>query len=331
VLRARRSSGLRYLRAGAVVVVAVIGAVALADPQPSSIAAKHFSHANHTKLGVKTDECESCHTIDAQGVTITPGAMGHSPCMTAGCHVNDFLNSGAKSKPADHAKAVSFCLGCHPSPKNEPPVSWSKPAPVAIATHGVSEYHVEMNHFEHTKRTNCRTCHVVDPKTWVLTPDRPAHHECVLCHNPTKYPEFTMQKCALCHSTPSRTEFFPKVNRPQNSVRACNSEGYQALIRKHPGTKLACFTHERESHRIMNGKEVQCGTCHFMVDDAKLGPQYNSVTKLHQLPIIEDDAGRAHKACGSAAACHQKEVPPNATSRCGKCHDDEVAGGALGD
>jgi hypothetical protein len=314
--------------------LAIAGAVALADPTPPSIAATHFSHADHGKKGVKVDECESCHTIDNAGITITPAATGHAPCLNGACHAKDFVASGktARSIPAaDHAKAVSFCLGCHPSPKNEPPAPWTKPTPVAIATHGPSEYHVEMNHFEHTKRTNCRTCHVVDGKTWVLTPDRPGHHECVLCHNPQKYPEFTMQKCGLCHSSPSRAEFFPKVNRPGNNVRACNSEGYQALIRKHPGTKLACFTHERESHRMQNGKEVQCGQCHFMVDDARLGPKYNSIAKLHQLSIIEDDAGRAHKACGGAAGCHQNQVPPNATNNCGRCHDDEVAGGALGD
>ena len=320
----------RYLHA-TLAVIAVFGAVALADTPAPGVAPRHFSHADHTKLGVKTDDCKSCHTIDAQGVTITPGATGHSPCLSAGCHAADFVNSGIKTaKPAERNKAIAFCLGCHPSPKAEAPQPWTKPAPVAISTHGPSEYHVEMNHFEHTKRTTCRTCHIVDAK-FALVPDRPAHHECVLCHNAQKYPDFTMQKCELCHSQPSRQQFFPPVNRPGNNVRACSSEGYQALVRKHPGTKLACFTHERESHRMLDGKQVQCGTCHFMVDDPKLGPKYNSITKLHELPIIEDDAGRAHKACGSAAACHQKEVPPNATSRCGKCHDDEVAGGALGD
>jgi hypothetical protein len=259
--------------------------------------------------------------------------MGHSPCMTAGCHAQDFVNSGLPTaKPVERTKAVSFCLGCHPSTKNEPPPAWTKPPAVAIATHGVSEYHVEMNHFEHTKRTNCRTCHAVDDKSFALVADHPAHQECVICHNKQKYPEFTMEKCGLCHSTPSRQMFFPKVNRPHNNVRACNSEGYQALVRKHPGTKLTCFTHERKEHRFSAKNEpVQCRDCHFMIEDAKLGPKYNSITKIHELPVIEDDQGRAHAACGNNAACHQREVPPNATSHCGKCHDDEVAGGALGD
>jgi hypothetical protein len=311
-----------------IVIVVASGLLVGAEPTP---VAKHFSHADHQKRGVKTDDCDSCHTIDAQGITITPGATGHSPCLNAACHAADFIASGTKAQPAQHQKAVSFCLGCHPSAKNEPPPAWTKPTPVAIATHGPSEYHVEMNHFEHTKRTNCRTCHIVDGKSLALVADRPGHHECVLCHNPQKYPEFTMSKCGLCHSTPSRVEFFPKVNRPSNNVRACNSEGYLGFARKHPGQKLACFTHERPEHRMQNGKEVQCGTCHFMVDDPHLGPRYNSIAKLHELPVIEDDAGRAHRSCGNAAACHKNQVPPNATSHCGVCHDDQVAGGALGD
>jgi len=314
-----RRAGLLLLLAGAAVLAAPPG------PASGPIAPRHFSHAEHGKRGVDVTACSNCHSVDAKGVVFAPAAQGHAPCLDAKCHAQDFVSTGPTARahaPAAYAKAVAFCLGCHDSPDGTPP----SPAQQHVATAALrsyqleSEYHVELNHFEHTKRTECRTCHVVDAKSFALVTGSPGHAECVTCHNAQKFPDFTMASCNYCHSEPGRGEFF-HASRPATDVRACGSEGHAALVAKDKGDgkEVACFRHERKEHRFTgDGKPVQCGECHAIV----ASPARAALASLHANPVIDNSEGE-HERCGNSTACHARDFANTAGGkRCLICHGD---------
>src|SRR4051812_45130930 len=112
------------------------GAAAPGDSPP----AMHFSHATHAKLpadkdprgssadgGPWLDRCELCHEVDGKGVVVAPAALGHSPCLNAGCHAADFLGTSERARQADPARyerAAAFCRGCHDTKDGAPPPPW---------------------------------------------------------------------------------------------------------------------------------------------------------------------------------------------------------------
>ena len=305
--------------------VLVAAAIALADPTGGKPVPARFSHALHeSRLDLTT--CETCHSVDAAGVVAAPAARGHAPCQTAGCHAADFVATGPTTRrkdPARFAHATAFCLGCHDSADGSPPAPWATPNVSGIlrSFQAEREYHVEMNHFEHTKRIDCRSCHIVDEKTLALVPAAPGHGQCVTCHNPQKFPGFTMEKCGYCHDHPSRAEYF-HASRPKTDVRACDSEGHAALVAK-AGKGVACFRHERTEHRVRAGKPVECGDCHAVVAKGAFnGHHYESLKDLHVQPIIDNAADLAHRSCGRSG-CHAKDVDDSAgKARCTLCHGD---------
>jgi hypothetical protein len=315
-------------RAALAACAALIGAVALAAPSPSpAITAQHFSHAEHHKRGLDIQKCDACHSVDASGIVAPPATQGHSPCLSAGCHATAFVSTGPTTKakdPAAFGKATAFCLGCHDSPDGSPP----SPAQHNVATAAMrsyqleSEYHVEMNHFEHTKRAQCRDCHVVDTTSFALVATAPGHAQCVTCHNAQKFPDFTMSKCAYCHAQPGRSEFF-HASRPHTDVRACGSEGHAALVAKAAGDgkPVACFRHERTEHRFTaDNKPVQCNECHSIVAT----PDRGSLATLHASPVI-DNTEAEHTRCGSSNACHAKDFSnASGSKRCLVCHGDHA-------
>ena len=318
----------------AALLLALVGVVAFAAPpaqapgSPQAIVAQHFSHAEHKQKGVDIQKCDACHAVDAAGLVAAPAAQGHAPCLAAGCHATEFVSTGPTTRakdPSAFAKATAFCLGCHDSPDGTPP----SPAQHNVATAAMrsyqleSEYHVEMNHYEHTKRdAQCRDCHVVDAQSFALVTSAPGHAQCVACHNAQKFPDFTMSKCAYCHAEPGRTKFF-HASRPKTDVRACGSEGYAALVAKAAGDgkPVACFRHERSEHRFTaDNKPVQCGECHAIV----AAPDRNSLAALHTEPVI-DNTEAEHARCGSGNACHAKDFANAAgTKRCLVCHGDHA-------
>ena len=315
------------MRRVSIAFVLVAGAVALADPGRSTPVAARFSHASHA-AHLDMTACDGCHSVDAAGVVAAPAARGHSPCQASGCHAADFVATGATTRrtdPTRYARATAFCLGCHDSADGNPPAPWSKPRPAAVlrSFQAEREFHVEMNHFEHTKRAECRACHAVDAKTLALVPEAPGHAQCVACHNATKFPDFTMAKCNYCHDHPSRAEFF-HASRPKIDVRACNSEGHAALAAK-LGKDVPCFRHERTEHRTRDGKPVECGECHAMVGKGTYdGHRYQSLADLHMSPIIDNAADLAHRSCGRSG-CHNRDVDDSAgKARCTLCHGDKT-------
>lgn len=301
----------------ALAIVIVLGTVAFAAP-----AATHFSHADHASRGVDVDTCETCHGVDAAGQVLPPAALGHSPCQSAKCHATYFL-----AKPGD-AKAAAFCLGCHDSKDGTAPKPWTKPSTGAVLAsfQYEREYHVEMNHFEHALRGECRTCHIVDKTSYALIRTTPGHSQCVGCHNAQKFPDFTMAKCGLCHDKPARAEFFAG-SRPHIDVRACESEGQAALETKLKH-KISCFRHERVEHRrAQDGSDLQCSACHYMVGDKSKwgGHRFQTLKDLHTEAIIDNSQDRQHKSCGRAG-CHQADVDAaRANAKCSLCHAEKSA------
>jgi hypothetical protein len=308
----------------AVILVLALAAGTLAAPGPTPIEPVHFSHADHATRGVDTGDCAKCHSVDDKGAVAPPAASGHAPCLA--CHAASFVATGPATRakdPAAFAKATAFCLGCHESTGGTPPSpAKHQVANAALRSYQLErEYHVELGHFEHTKRTGCRTCHVVDGTSLAMVPSAPGHAQCVTCHNPQKFPGFTMAKCAYCHQTPGRREFF-HGSREHTDVRACDSEGYAALVAKaKDGKPVACFRHERKEHRFTaDGKELQCNTCHGVVAT----PALQSVAALHTKPVI-DNTEAEHARCGSSSACHARDFEnKSGAKRCLLCHGDHT-------
>jgi hypothetical protein len=304
--------------------ILLAAAATLAAPTGPHVEPRLFTHATHARL-LDMSQCATCHAVDATGTVVPPAAIGHSPCLAAKCHASEFVSTGAsvRSKdPAGYAKATAFCLGCHDSTDGSPP----SPAQAHVANAVLRsyqlelEYHVELNHFEHTKRVECRACHAVDPKSFALATEAPGHAQCVTCHNAKKFPDFTMAKCAYCHQQPGRASFF-HASRPRTDVRACGSEGHAALVGKFgsDGKGVACFRHERAEHRATpDGKPVQCDACHAVVAT----PALASLSAIHSEPVIDNSEGEHHR-CGDSAACHASDFSNTAGAKhCLKCHGD---------
>ena len=327
-------------------------AVALGGPATSGTPASHFSHADHARRKVAIAKCETCHPVDANGQVTAPAALAHSPCLSAGCHAAYFAAASAAAEQRDpklYARAAAFCLGCHDSATGMPPVPWQKPTTNAglRSFQYEREYHVEMNHFEHAVRTECRSCHVVeDPKrvagggepdgsaggagasspgsndkSFAMVASAPGHAQCVHCHNAVKFPQFTMASCNFCHDKPSRAEYF-KGTRPKIDVRACGGEGHAALEARLKRS-VSCFRHERLEHRTLDGAPLPCATCHYMIaDKAKWGGRrYQTLRDLHISTIIDNSQDRQHRSCGRGTACHQMDVDAaRPGAKCSLCH-----------
>jgi hypothetical protein len=321
----------RQIALAALIVVAGF-AVARGQAAPAT----HFSHADHASRKIEggLQKCELCHALDAKGQVTPPAMLGHAPCLSAGCHASTFLATGAAAKkadPAGYAKATAFCLGCHDSKTFAPPAPWDKPTTnVALQSFQYErEYHVEMNHFEHALRADCRTCHAVDDKSFALVASTPGHGQCVQCHNAVKFPQFTMAMCGLCHDKPARAEYF-QATRPKIDVRACGGEGHAALEAKLKRA-VPCFKHERAEHRTAaaaGGAPLQCNACHYMIGDKTKwdGRRYQTLLDLHKQTIIDNSRDRQHKSCGQSTACHARDVDAARTgAKCALCHAEKSA------
>jgi hypothetical protein len=336
----------------------------LSGAQPSTGAdpkASRFDHEKHKKdvdkLKKKLD-CEDCHGLDKSGKIAQPGAQGHHPCMQSGCHSDLFLASGKSGagKPEDFKRRqTAVCTVCH----NNVPAPWQKaPTKVLKVFESQVAHHVEMDHFTHATKTklpkrlgggqvDCRTCHVVntkgaDPRLGIefgLAYNAPGHAECVICHNPQDEKELsiphTMGTCSGCHKDGSRASYYGGA-RPDNKVRACDSEGLELLKKaievgdvklKKPGgdMKAKCFKHETKAHRFKDHKSasptqpVQCNACHHIVTEMNpkkpAEPRFKDLKDLKSASIIDSDEQKQHDKCG-ASGCH---APLN---ECGFCHAD---------
>src|SRR5690606_32425544 len=108
--------------------------------------------------------CSKCHTKGSANKP-PPTTRSHAPCMSSGCHVDEFLSTGPRTKmedPAAYKSAALFCASCHKSNSGEPPSRFAKAEADALYQNKIdADYHVEMNHLAHTELTDCSTCHRV--------------------------------------------------------------------------------------------------------------------------------------------------------------------------
>jgi hypothetical protein len=290
-----------------------------AAPAPKAggpVKAAVFSHEEHAKH-LDLSKCTACHK-DEESSRPAPTSKSHTPCLSAGCHIDDFLGTGPRTEaenPELFRKATAFCLSCHPSSKGRPPSRFAKvKATGMFADMSGANYHVEMNHLEHTKRATCSTCHVVDPSSFELVLDRPSHVECAKCHADSK--KKPMSDCGNCHTEPGPKKYFTQTHK-RSDVRVCtgNDSG-----------DPPCFKHERKEHRFdRDDKPIECSACHYMVESAKHGGfSYKSLADLKAAPIIDNKGDMAHKKCG-ASGCHRSEVDDSSgRGKCKMCHSSKT-------
>ncbi len=285
-----------------------------------------FDHAQHAALDkpVAIAACATCHGDDKGGVLAQPAQVGHQPCFSSGCHAGDFLSVGPRTRkeaPERYAKAAAFCQGCHQVEAGSAPSPAHKmSADNTYKNNSNPGHYVEFNHFEHSERTKCRSCHVVDAKSFALS--RPVHAQCATCHKDNE--EQDMSKCASCHRDGSPASYF-KARKFDSDVRSCRSNSPRATT---PGAadaakaKVPCFEHEHQGHRFRtSGEAVQCIDCHFMFKSKSFeGHRYVSLLDVKQAPLMDNRRDEAHQKCG-AAGCHSSDVDESqGTGRCGFCH-----------
>lgn len=296
-----------------------------------------FDHAAHAALEspVAIETCKACHGDDGAGVLAKPGEHGHQPCLSAGCHAEDFLSVGARTRkesPERYRKAAAFCQGCHKSRAGQAPSPFAKAKAdnLYAARSGSTQepgHYVEMDHQAHVRRTQCSSCHVVDAQSFALA-GGPTHKECASCHE--DHETVPMPKCTRCHNEGAPKDYF-KSRTLVSDVRSCGSARYAELSRKRKRRALPCFKHEREGHRIRkDGEAVQCNDCHFMFQSTQYaGHKYQSLHDVKQAPLMDNHRDRAHQKCG-ASGCHRRAVDDAAgTGRCSLCHSSKAIVGNL--
>ena len=310
------------------------------DPAAAIVPQKfdHKTHAEHAypktaRKVVTDDSCSGCHGSDPRGALSTPAKSGHQPCLDSGCHVKWFVSVGSETRKRDpllYRKAVAFCLGCHQSASGEPPSRHARATADAVyKNNDKPNYHVDFNHYEHTRRTGCRSCHVVDDATFVLVKGAPGHTECATCHGKKK-DVAPMSQCAECHTEPAPKDYFQ--NRWKGSeTRSCGTPEHLELAakQKKPVAEVPCFKHDRQEHRFRDrGRSVlECGECHFMIGErSKWGAnRYESIRDIESLPIIHNNRDLAHKSCGESRACHKRDVDDSrGTANCRLCHSQKT-------
>lgn len=307
--------------------------VSVADRGKSDAAAPTgFDHDAHMERlakpapkGLGKATCASCHG-NAEAAKPPPTTRSHAPCLNSNCHVKEFLSTGPKAKaksPEAYKQAVAFCSLCHSTPKGEAPNRFSKAkADRMYASDTGSEFHVEMNHFAHTSRAKCSSCHVVDAASFALVSTAPAHNECRGCHDEeSKVP---MATCDGCHKSPGADQAFAKTRR-KSDVRCCESLP--------PDAKQPCFKHERTEHRFAkDSSPLECSSCHYMFKKKSHGGKsYVTIADIKAAPVMDNARDLAHKACG-VGGCHRKEINSEmGNSRCDLCHSAKFMASGLFD
>jgi c(7)-type cytochrome triheme protein len=139
-----------------------------------------FTHANaaHARL-----PCLLCHKRESNAPQ--PKLPGHLPC--AGCHIQEFANSGSPICAICHTNAQTGAM------KSFPPLK---------------SFNVSFDHARHTgagrTRTGCATCHTPERRGLALSipANLGAHATCFQCHAPRAEGRDggDISSCSTCHN-----------------------------------------------------------------------------------------------------------------------------------
>ena len=294
------------------ILIAALVFAAEASAADESIVARKFNHQAHISRGVDIGEaCDDCHEPDPKGALVPVGKQGHRPCMSAGCHVTDFL-AIEKEGTDKYKTAVAFCLGCHESaPKNFEKAK----ATAAFKGNDNPGYHVELDHSKHIERARCTECHVVDERSYVAL-YKPGHDQCAKCHSDgAEVPP--MGLCSGCHEDPGRNDYFDSKARKDLDLKSCDSVWRDDMTAEEK-QNTPCFRHERKEHRFVEGKQLQCDSCHYMV--SKNASKFKTIKMIKSQAII--DGSSMDRYCG-VAGCHP-DVDSTKQGKCERCHHNNI-------
>ncbi len=218
----------------------------------------NFEHANpmHERL-----PCSLCHVRTTN--TTEPKLPGHLPC--SGCHVEQFED-----------KKGAMCAICHTDAETGAMKSFP----------GLKSFSASFDHGQHTKQTNCATCHKPSRRGVAMSiPSRAtAHSKCFECHTFDKQiGEMEIGSCETCHT----------AGRPPRAV----TESARAFSLP--------FSHA--NHRI------NCTECHTVRTGSGRGNQVAAlVPKMHFPP----------KGVQSCATCHnnKRAFGGDDFKDCKRCH-----------
>jgi hypothetical protein len=301
----------------------VVARLCLAESPPAPT--WRFYHLAHAKLKGVGKDCALCHGARGDGQIEVPGSKGHQPCLSAGCHVQDFLSLKSKDAPAQ-AKAKALCLGCHSTAEN-----FRKNPANRMFLAARKQYHVELSHRSHEPRpgpmgrVSCQNCHAPSGDRQ----ETPGHAQCAVCHAVGNNASPAMTMCGGCHLD----------GAPTGAARAETGEFHVEL------------SHAAHTARTLGGAKVVCFTCH-QVDKGTMAygerPGHPQCAACHakDSPVPMSQCGACHQPGSEAAAFAKRRVPtdvakkfahenehhPFATTgvQCGECHLTVAASTTLG-
>lgn len=224
--------------------------------QNSPVLAK-FSHGNqyHSQLS-----CLVCHRRDTNATKISlPGKDGHTPCI--GCHTQQFTDNNSPICTVCHTNVSTGAV------KGFPPLR---------------SFGVKFEHSQHTRLTNCATCH--KPSQGGIAKSIPsaanAHATCFQCHS--SQASHNMSSCNVCHQPGGRpgapsesSSAFTVFSHGKHNmacttchtVKAGASRGSQVSaprLSMHltPKNTLACSTCHNNKRAFGGDDFVDCKRCH---------------------------------------------------------------------
>jgi hypothetical protein len=223
---------------------------------------RDFSKFQHSDPAHARFPCALCH--ERKDNSATPKLVGHMPC--AGCHTAQF---------ADNKSAI--CTICHTNAETG----------TVKAFPALKSFNVVFEHSQHTRQTNCATCHKPAGAAMTIPAGLNAHNSCFQCHSPeAKSGEKDIASCNTCH---------------QPGTFAGRSSESARTFEKTP------FSHA--SHRL------DCASCHQVKSGgAARGDQVATtlVAAMHFPP----------KGAQSCASCHnnKRAFGGDDFKDCRRCH-----------
>lgn len=138
-----------------------------------------FSKFEHSNEAHARFPCALCH--ERTDNSPTPKRIGHVPC--ASCHTEQF---------ADNKSAM--CTICHTNAETG----------TVKAFPALQSFNVVFDHAQHTRKTNCSTCHkpARNGVAMSIPAGLNAHNNCFQCHtNEAKSGDRDIASCNTCHQT----------------------------------------------------------------------------------------------------------------------------------